>query len=192
VPRVPLPHAGCDPHWGGACSVSVGGHCSSVVAYGLIRQCQQAILSPSVFLLEESLQVVASSLLPAGPFRRYLRDSFLGCLVPYPGGPTACLYRCVIGLTQRWPWVGFPRLIRLKRLLASWYFGAADISLRSGLQVCVAPQVVPTAALTAAGQPRLLRPGRTCFITSAGTLPTVARRSPAASGLASDAPGADV
>src|SRR6516162_6769088 len=48
-------------------------------------------------------------------------------------------------------------------------FGAADISLCSGLQVCVAPQVVPTAARTAAGQPGLLRPGRTCFVTSACT-----------------------
>ena len=48
-------------------------------------------------------------------------------------------------------------------------FGAADISLCSGLQFCVAPQVVPTAARTAAGQPGLLRPGRTCFVSSART-----------------------
>src|SRR5215471_410091 len=48
-------------------------------------------------------------------------------------------------------------------------FGAAGISLCSGLQFCVAPQVVPTAAHTAAGQPGLLRPGRTCFVTSART-----------------------
>src|SRR6516162_4951859 len=48
-------------------------------------------------------------------------------------------------------------------------FGAADISLCSGLQFCVAPQVVPTAARTAAGQPGLLRPRRTCFVASART-----------------------
>src|SRR5215471_1744841 len=43
-------------------------------------------------------------------------------------------------------WVGFPRIVRLKRLRAGRNFGAADISLCSGLQVCVAPQIVPTAA----------------------------------------------
>jgi hypothetical protein len=66
-------------------------------------------------------------------------------------------------------WVGFPRIIRLKRLRAGRNFGAADISLCSGLQVCVAPQIVPTAAHTTAGQPGLVRPGRTCFVTSART-----------------------
>jgi hypothetical protein len=30
-------------------------------------------------------------------------------------------------------------------------------------------QIVPTAAHIAAGQPRLLRPGRACFVTSART-----------------------
>src|SRR5215471_20734376 len=29
-------------------------------------------------------------LLPAGPSRCYLRESFLGSWIPYPGGPTAC------------------------------------------------------------------------------------------------------
>ena len=66
-------------------------------------------------------------------------------------------------------WVGFPRIVRLKRLHAAADFGAADISLCSGLQFCVAPQVVPTAAHTAAGQPGLLRPGRACFVASART-----------------------
>jgi hypothetical protein len=61
-------------------------------SYGLIRRSQQALLYFGFSSLEESLQVVIPSLLPAGPSRRYLRESFLGCLIPYPGGPTACTY----------------------------------------------------------------------------------------------------
>ena len=63
-------------------------------------------------------------------------------------------------------WVGFPRLFRLKRLRAGETFEDADISLCSGLQVLLAPQVVPTAANTTAGQPGLLRPSRTRFVAS--------------------------
>jgi hypothetical protein len=33
----------------------------------------------------------------------------------------------------------------------------------------LAPQIVPTAAITAAGQPGHLRPGRTCFVAAART-----------------------
>ena len=61
-------------------------------SYGLIRQSQQALLYFGFASWEESSQVVIQSLLPAGPSRRYLRESFLGCLIPYPGGPTACIY----------------------------------------------------------------------------------------------------
>ena len=61
-------------------------------SYGLIRQSQRALLYFGFASLEESSQVVYQSLLPAGPSRRYLRVSFLGCWIPYPGGPTACLY----------------------------------------------------------------------------------------------------
>src|SRR5215472_16443223 len=41
------------------------------------------------------------SLLPAGPSRRYLRESFLGCWIPYPAVPQralTCFFRCLIGL----------------------------------------------------------------------------------------------
>src|SRR4029434_9142802 len=94
-------------------------------SYGLIRQSQRALLYFGFASLEESSQVVNQSLLPAGPSRRYLRESFLGCLILYPGGPTACLYLflplCHLPSTQG-AWVGFPHVIRLKRLLAGRYF----------------------------------------------------------------------
>ena len=76
---------------------------------------------------------------------------------------------CVIGLPQRRPWVGFPLMIRLKRLLAELVFRGGRYFFMFRPPSLCAPQVVPTAALTAAGQPELLRPGRTCFVTSART-----------------------
>jgi hypothetical protein len=94
-------------------------------SYGLMRQSQQALPYFGFASLEESLQVVFQSLLPAGPSRRYLRESFLGCLIPYSGGPTACLYLFLPLCHRPSPietWVGFPRTIRLKRLLAGRKF----------------------------------------------------------------------
>src|ERR1035437_2096894 len=47
------------------------------------------------------------------------------------------------------------------------FFETAAISLCSGPQVCSPPRSFLPLRLTAAGQPRLLRPSRTCFVTSA-------------------------
>ena len=41
---------------------------------------------------EESLQVATSPCCYTGSSRRYLCESFLGCLIPYPGGSTECFY----------------------------------------------------------------------------------------------------
>ena len=50
-------------------------------------------------------------LLPPGSSRRYLCESFLRCLSPYPGGPTECA--CLVLAQRHRPspkseWVGFP------------------------------------------------------------------------------------
>jgi len=48
-----------------------------------------------------------------GSSRRYLCESFLGCLVPYHGGPTGCLYLFLPPCRRPSPrevWVGFPLL----------------------------------------------------------------------------------
>jgi len=141
-------------------------------SYGLMRQSQQALLYFGYPSLDESVQVVNQSLLPTGPSRRYLRESFLGCLIPYPGGPTACI--CLfLPLCHRpsptMAWVGFPRVIRSKRLRAGLVFRGGRYSFTFRPPSLRAPQVVPTAAHTAAGQLELLRPGISCFVTSART-----------------------
>src|SRR5262245_36703089 len=51
----------------------------------------------------ESLQVVTSPCCPTAASRRYFREPFLGCWIPYPGGtPCAltCFFHGVIGLPQ--------------------------------------------------------------------------------------------
>src|SRR5215510_7568065 len=59
-------------------------------SYGLIRQSQRPLLYFGFGLVGGVFAGCHQSLLPAGPSRRYLRESFLGCWIPYPGGPTAC------------------------------------------------------------------------------------------------------
>jgi hypothetical protein len=62
-------------------------------------------------------------------------------------------------------WVGFPQLSRLKRLRAGG-FSRLQIFRLFRPPSLLAPQIVPTAANTPAGQPGLLRPSRTRFVTS--------------------------
>ena len=69
-------------------------------------------LSPaSAFrLVRRVLTGCTQSLLPTGASRRYLREFFLGCWIPYPGGHTVCshlfLPRCHRP-SPRKDWVGF-------------------------------------------------------------------------------------
>src|SRR5438105_7660904 len=65
-------------------------------------------------------------------------------------------------------WVGFPRLSRDLRLLAGG-FSRLQIFLHVPASKFARPQIVPTAAHTAPGQPGLLRPGLSCFVTSTRT-----------------------
>src|SRR6516225_3270021 len=63
-------------------------------------------------------------------------------------------------------WVGFPHLSRLKRLRAGGGFRGRRYFVMFRPPSLLAPQIVPTAANTAAGQPGLLRPSRTRFVAS--------------------------
>jgi len=82
-------------------------------------------------------------LLLTGFSRRYLCESFLGCLVPCPGGPTDCL--CLLLRLCHRPSpgpqrIGFP-LLSAKQLFRGSYFETADISLCSSLRVCSPPRL---------------------------------------------------
>src|SRR5215469_11799136 len=109
-------------------------------------------------------------LLPAGPSRRYLCESFLGCLGPYHGGTRsafACFFLHVIGLPPFTIEVGFSASTRQNDFLTDPFFGTAAIRLSSGLQVCSPPRSFLPLRLIVAEQPRLLHPSRTCFVSSA-------------------------
>ena len=113
-------------------------------------------------------------LLPAGPSRRYLCESFLGCLGPCHGGTwsaLACFFLHVIGLSPV-PYRGrlflsFPASARPNDFLTDPFFQTAAIRLSSGPQVCSPPRSFLPLRLIVAEQPRLLHPSRTCFVSSA-------------------------
>jgi hypothetical protein len=111
-------------------------------SYGLIRQ--SAWLSyPSAFSLAQGVCAGCyQALLPCGSSRRYLCESFSGCLSPYPGGPPECL-RLVLPQSHRpspgLDWVGSP-LPSANTIFHGTIFGAAAISLCSGLRVCSPPR----------------------------------------------------
>ena len=121
---------------------------------------------------EESWQVVRSPCCPPGGSRRYLRKSFLGCWIPYPGGiPCAltCFFHDVIGLPQEKNGSASRVLSHELRLLAGPVFRGCRYSLMFRPPSLLSPQIVPTAAHTAAGQPGILRPGLSCFVASTRT-----------------------
>jgi hypothetical protein len=61
-------------------------------SYGLIRQSHLALLASAIGLVQEVFAGCYQPLLPTGSSRRYLCESFLGCLVPCDGGTTKCIY----------------------------------------------------------------------------------------------------
>src|SRR5216684_6185045 len=111
-------------------------------SYGLIRQSRLALLSFGLSLVQEVSAGCFQPLLPPGSSRRYLCESFLGCLVPYHGGPTGCVYLFLPPCHRPSPrevWVGFP-LLSANTTSRGGVFEAADISLCSGLRVCSSPR----------------------------------------------------
>src|SRR5450756_1365062 len=111
-------------------------------SYGLIRQSRLALLSFGLSLVQEVFAGCYQPLLPSGSSRRYLCKSFLGCLVPYHGGPTECEYLFLPPCHRPSPrevWVGFP-LLSANTTSRGGVFEAADISLCSGLRVCSSPR----------------------------------------------------
>jgi hypothetical protein len=119
------------------------GHYSSFIA--LTDSCVNPMwLSPtSVFSLVRGVFAGCyQPLLLPGFSRRYLCESFLRCLVPYPGGPTECIYLFLPLCHRPSPEgnrVGFP-LYSANTTFRGQIIEVADIPLCSDLQVCSPPR----------------------------------------------------
>src|SRR5499433_1950915 len=116
----------------------------------------------------ESLQVVTSPCCP-----RQLPDVISNSLFLDAGSPTPAVHRVLAPVSSTvssaFPnrkWVGFPQLSRLNRLRAREDFRGCRYFVMFRPPSLLAPQIVPTAANTPAGQPGLLRPSRTRFVAS--------------------------
>jgi len=139
-------------------------------SYGLIRQSRSALPYFGLSLVRGVSAGCYQPLLPAGPSRRYLCESFLGCLGPCHGGSAECI--CLFLPPRHRPspvhYRGrLPACLRQNDFMTDPFFETAAISLCSGPQVCLPPRSFLPLRLIAAEQPRLLRPSRTCFVASA-------------------------
>src|SRR5260370_29157251 len=139
-------------------------------SYSLIRRSRSALPYFGLSLVRGVSAGGYQPLLPAGPSRRYLCESFPGCLGPCHGGPAEC--PCLFLPPRHRPspvrYRGrLPACTRRNDFMTDPFFETAAISLCSGPQVCSPPRPFLPLRLIAAGQPRLLRPSRTCVVTSA-------------------------
>ena len=170
MPRAPLPVTSVTHDRVASSTTSKGITPSS----SLLRAHAPNLFPPPDFVVhtyfQRSLQVAASSLLGTDSSRRYLRKSFLRCLALNPDGPTECIYlflprrhRPSLDPSQ----VGFPFHPRTQFSTVR-FRGCRRTVLTFKPPSLLVSQIAPTAA-TFAGRPRLLLPGRTCFVASART-----------------------
>src|SRR4029077_14258599 len=104
-----------------------------------------------------------------GSSRRYLCESFLRCLSPYPGGLLSAFAWFFLSLHRPSPSfdrVGFP-LKSANTIFHGSAFEAAAISLCSGLQVCSPPRSFLPQQVSLQGSRGSLHPSRTCVVTFA-------------------------
>jgi hypothetical protein len=139
-------------------------------SYRLIRQSRWALPYFGLSLVPGISAGYYQPLLPTGPSRRYLCESFPGCLGPCHGGFAECT--CLFLPPRHRPspvhYRGrLPACTRRNDFMTDPFFETAAISLCSGPQVCLPPRSFLPLRLIAAGQPRLLRPSRTCVVASA-------------------------
>jgi len=111
-------------------------------------------------------------LLPApaasGFFPTLFCKSFPRCLVPYPDGPTECSYLFLPRCHRPSPkhYGSASRFVPRTRLSAGLFRDCRHFVMFRPLSL-LASQIAPTAASFPTGQPRLLPPGISCFVTSA-------------------------
>ena len=138
--------------------------------YGLIRRSHGTLLHFGLSLVRGVSAGCYQPLPFPGPSRRYLCESFLGCLGPCHGGTAECT--CLFLPPRHRPspvhYRGrLPASPRRNDFTTDPFFETAAIPLCSGPQVCLPPRSFLPLQPTVAGQPRRLRPSRTCFVSSA-------------------------
>src|ERR1017187_5866353 len=115
----------------------------------------------------EDFHLARFSALSAAP---YLCESFPGCRGPCHGGSAEfiCLFLPPRHRPSPVHYRGrLPACPRRNDFMTDPFFETAAISLCSGPQVCSPPRSFLPLRLIAAGQPRFLRPSKTCFVASA-------------------------
>ena len=140
-------------------------------SYWLMHQSRLLLLYFGISLVEGVFAGCHQPLLPAGPSRRYPCESFPRCLAPCSGGPKEC--SCLFLPPRHRPSPSnngsasrcHPRtrlstehvskLQAFRYVQASGFAHPPDRSYRSGSM--------------STGQPRFIRPGISCFVTSART-----------------------
>jgi len=169
VSRAPLPNSGVTSV-GEACAVSWEGvtpPSSLILAHAPLPL--GSLLLRLLASFGESLQVVTSPCCPR-QLPDVIPENFPWMLDP---GGTPCARACFLPRRHR----PSPRK-KLGRLPASdlrittsrrWTFRGCRYSVMFRPPSLLAPQIVPTAAHTPAGQPGLLRPGLSCFVAAART-----------------------
>jgi hypothetical protein len=120
---------------------------------------------------EESWQAVRSPCCP-----RELPDVISESLSLEAGSHTPAVHRVLSPVSStmssafpKQRWVGCPRMPHELRLLVEGDSRGCRYSFMFRPPSLLAPQIVPTAANTAAGPPGLLHPGLSCFVTSTRT-----------------------
>jgi hypothetical protein len=141
-------------------------------SYGLMCHSRWALSSFGIEPRSKSLCRLYAVPAAHGSFPTLSLKVFPRMLDPVPRRYTVCSHLFLPRCRRPSPskeWVGFPRLAHEITTSRRSVFRGCRYSVMFRPPSLLAPQIVPTAASTAAGQPGLLRPGLSCFVTSART-----------------------
>jgi hypothetical protein len=140
-------------------------------SYGLIRQSRLALLSFGLSLVQEVFAGCSQPLLPTGTFPTLSLRIFPRMLGPLPRRSHGVRIPVSSSVSSAFPQRGLGRLpasLREYDFSRGCFRGCRHFFMFRPPSLLVS-QVVPTAAQNAAGPPRLLHPGRTCFVATART-----------------------
>jgi hypothetical protein len=141
-------------------------------SYGLMCHSPWALSSFSISPRSKSLCRLCPAPAAHGSFPTLSLKIFPWMLDPVPRRSPRVLLPVSSPVSSAFPqrrWGRLPALIRESRLLAGPCFRGCRYFLMFRPPSLLTPQIVPTAAHIATGQPGLLRPGISCFVTSART-----------------------